>query len=227
MRSLTSHHKPGMMLERPSLAEAGMDEMPQRVSRRTPLPLVEVSSSSSTGSDANAKVEPSKKAAKGNRGRRGKSFAIGGGMMLKRTIRKGSKKDGQDHQTNPDFIHMGPDGKPLKKTVLENLQQVFTDCVFQTFGKWRDLQNFEEKDLEYENAIFIVDCSLNESCQETSICEISSITNYLEKSVRGSSICEISGITSFEDDEDNADPVAPTCSPTPRTDGCVVWVHFR
>ena len=140
VEALQDRMVPGMMVIRPSIHEAFLDESP---SNRTPPPVVEISSSSSSSEDSERKKEGSQGFNSGTLlGTSASQFKLG--TMVGGFSRGGKRKSsarGSDYPgasknlfqvrlppLGPGFVHMGPDG-PLTQRQIEGLNQVFEDCL--------------------------------------------------------------------------------------------------
>ena len=128
--------KPGMMLVRPSMEEAGLDGSPVN---KTPPPVIEISSSSSSSPDKDPKdkdknpdavrkmeLKAKLKARRGKLGGRS-NFGRGGKFVPRPYTDKQLLVRGYELDNNKTFL--GPDGKPYPRAVVENLEKLFTECV--------------------------------------------------------------------------------------------------
>ena len=128
---------PGMMVVRPTIEEASLDEHP--VPEGPPPPVIDLSSSSSS-SGSGKKDEPKedekhkraelKAKSKARRERFGGRSNLGrGGKFIPRPYtQKQLFARGMFSDANKTVI--GPDGKPYPRKVMEDMDKLLTECVF-------------------------------------------------------------------------------------------------
>ena len=135
VEQLQDRMRPGMHLVRPSIEEACLNEIPERL--ESPIrchPIVELSSSSS---DSDTKGPSSEQgsdlpstSASSSRGRGGTSSRRRRGGLLRGASLPGSRRSlFMGNKPPPPFTHRGPRG-PLSKEQVERMTQIFNDVMW-------------------------------------------------------------------------------------------------
>ena len=197
VEALTRNMKPGMVLNRPTINDARMEEIPDP---STPPPVIEItSSSSSSGSES-----------KKSSGRVGKTPKVKRKLNPKDASRGASWRN----KTGPipsTYQHMVPpkpfnfkawnnqrymddppryldaEGKPFSREIAINLDKLFTECVHgspecspdEVIEGWFDPDQVEGQREES----FYGDTSGNDSGKDTSRCDISGISAFQRESL--------------------------------------------
>ena len=97
-----------------------------------------------------------------------------------------------------DFIHLGPDGKPLPKKIVENMEKLLIGCVHGgsnhfTPGKANPKSDDNSKSLiEEMTAEDAVEEDFSMDSRDTSICNISGVTSFQDPT-SGSSLSDWEG----------------------------------
>ena len=254
VRSLMVHLKPGKMLIRPSIEEAGLDERPAASASPQP-PLVNISSSSSSGSDQtspNPTRRPSEEAScsttpSSSTGTRSKLF--------RGTTHKGEPTKGQLHlhfrakapKAGPSlrFIHFGPK-EALPRTYVDDVGILLQENLALTSAEnteaiWRveeeARKEYEAKMKEEEVSSTknegeeLTDDSVTDSFQEeTSVEEISS-TSDQSRDVSGVfDMTGVSGVSSFSNNTCDHSRLTSTSDwdgPYPMDDSVEVFLAKR
>ena len=172
----------GMMLVRPSIEEAGLDEGPVPTISTPPSVIELTNSSSSSGSGSK---DPEKKEGEAvvnlpETGARPKVTRTGlrSGAAPSTSGAKKPKRKESDPPSADTRVWMGPDGKPFPKEIANNLEKLFTECVYGSPERYE-----LEESLQYEDDDF----SVNDSGKETSLCDISGVSSFQRESTSSSS----------------------------------------
>ena len=226
VEALMDRFVPGLMLVRPSLFEAGLVEGP--VKPPTP-PIVDLSRDSSNSGDEDSHNPGLRRPALPPRGSGRGSFARGSSIgtlpgprgrgtgyqhlsqRMTQIVTPGSVKgrgprsrfEGLDAQEVPlspeDAIHLGPDGKPLPKKIVENMEKLFLECVHggsyhntSESAKTPHDEDHSKSLLEEMTAEEAIEEDFSMDSRDTSVCNISGVTSFQE-STSGSSLSEWEG----------------------------------
>ena len=182
VEALQDARKPGMMLIRPSIEDAWLDESPKKT---TPPPCIELSSSSSSSGSGSKDKDPEevrknelKAKLKARRERFGGRSNFGRGGKFKPRPYTHKQLMARGYGLNYSQTFLGPDGKPYPRTVVENLDKLFTECVHGSPPRTSPTPS--------------------DTLDEASIPPTSSFDG--DTSVEQSSLCDISGVTGFKDE---------------------------
>ena len=223
VESLMDRFVPGLMLVRPSLFEAGLVEGP--VKPPTP-PIVDLSRDSSNSGDEDSQRPGLRRPNLQPRGSGRGSFARGNfsigtlpgprgrgagyqhlSQRITQVVTPGSTKgrgprsrqESLEVPKSPvDFIHLGPDGKPLPKKIVENMEKLLIGCVHGgsnhfTPGKAKPTSDDNSKSLiEEMTAEDAVEEDFSMDSRDTSICNISGVTSFQDPT-SGSSLSDWEG----------------------------------
>ena len=206
---LQDNLKPGMMLVRPSIQEAGLEGSPRD---QADTPLVELSSSSSSSDD-----QPKPKRS----GREPKIPKLGGRSTLERppfmkkgfgrgsTHSKAKKTPAMGsamgsamgpwwmnyHQAqNPpnelvelandgSWVHLGPDGEPLRRDQVEGMKNIFKECFERNEEGGKDKESTKDDAAQSETNIKTIDDTSGEEGSSNDF-EMSGISSLCETSAR-------------------------------------------
>ena len=226
VEALMDRFVPGLMLVRPSLFEAGLVEGPVKPPTPPIVDLSRDSSNSGDEDSQNPGLRRPYMQPRGSgRGSfaRG-NFSIGTlpgprgrgagyqhlSQRMTQIVTPGSVKgrgprsrnEGLDvpkvPQSPVDVIHLGPDGKPLPKKIVENMERLFLECVhggsFPNTPETVEAQGGESSKslLEEMTVEEAIENDFSIDSRDTSICNISGVTSFQE-STSGSSLSEWEG----------------------------------
>ena len=182
--------RPGMVLTRPTMAEAGL-EVPEKEEKKeegSPPPVVELSSSSSSGSGTRSPSHPSprasssssrKSASKGESSKADRSY-----IMTRGRLGRGGKKS-----SKPVFQHQGPDG-PLSQETVDRVQAILTSTL-------KPPTPSAERMAKAEAQLAELRVSSKRKSSESSITTFEEETS-VEESRNCSGMFDISGVSSLE-----------------------------
>ena len=209
VNALQINMEPGKMLVRPTIEEAGLDEGPSPV---TPPPVLEVSSSSSSGSSPRPLTpEEIKRQAERplpsqilTRARMYRGTSSYQGEPSKKKSHFVPMADFRFRNPHPSnrYIHMGPDG-PLPKVLVDGMGALLKECIegpsFATTALIRRAERYHEEKAEQEakakrEAEEVVTV---EEEPEESFCEETSVEDS-DKSKDASGVFDITGVSSLD-----------------------------